>query len=89
MEVLLPLDYYCELIGVRTDMKVFTYLCQKKFPKLSSHLTKIDFNLEMILTKWFVCLFINALPIELEMFVLDMFFTRGTSFIIKIALSLF
>jgi hypothetical protein len=89
MEVLLPLDYYCELIGVRTDMKVFTHLCQKKFPKLSSHLTKIDFNLEMILTKWFVCLFINALPIELEMFVLDMFFTRGTSFIIKIALSLF
>jgi hypothetical protein len=59
VEVIFPLDYYSNLIGVLLDIKVFKALLQKKLPKLCEHLTHFQFDLDLLLTKWFVCLFVN------------------------------
>ena len=57
MEVMLPLDYFSNLQGIQTDMKVVMHLMGKQMPKLVEHLTKHNFDIELSLTKWLICLF--------------------------------
>ncbi len=75
MEVYLPLDYY--LLGVLIDQRVFKDLMQKKLPKLCRHLEYYEFDVDLLLTKWLICLFINHLPLETELVVWDLFFIEG------------
>ena len=87
MEVYLPLDYY--LLGVLIDQRVFKDLMQKKLPKLCQHLEYYEFDVDLLLTKWLICLFINHLPLETELVVWDLFFIKGIQVIFRVALTLF
>jgi hypothetical protein len=62
VEVYLPLDYYSNLLGVLIDLKVFKDLMGKRLPKLCKHLEEQDFDVDLLLTKWLICLFVNHLP---------------------------
>ena len=87
MEVYLPLDYY--LLGVLIDQRVFKELILKKLPKLCKHLEYFEFDVDLLLTKWLICLFINHLPLETELVVWDLFFIKGIQVIFRVALTLF
>lgn len=46
------------------------YLCislfSKKYPDLSQHMVDMDMPWALIVTKWFICLFAEVLPIEVR-----------------------
>jgi len=89
VEIYLPIDYYSNLLGVLIDLKVFKDLMSKRLPKLCKHLEKQDFDVDLLLTKWLICLFVNHLPLETEFLVWDLFFLKGSQVIFRVALALF
>lgn len=78
VEIYLPIDYYSNLLGVLIDLKVFKDLMSKRLPKLCKHLESQDFDVDLLLTKWLICLFVNHLPLETELLVWDLFFLKGS-----------
>jgi hypothetical protein len=42
-----------------------------------------------LVTKWFVCLFVNHLPLDVELMIWDYFMIRGTCVLFRAALQLF
>ena len=89
VEVVLPLDQYSNLLGVLVDIKVFGRLMERLMPRLSAHLATFDFQLDLLLTKWFICLFVNHLPLECELAVWDLLLINGNSVLFRVALTLF
>lgn len=45
--------------------------------------------MDLLLTKWLICLFVNHLPLETELLVWDLFFLKGSQVIFRVALTLF
>lgn len=60
-----------------------------RLPKLCQHLEKFNFDLDLLLTKWLICLFVNHLPLDAELAVWDLFLIKGTSVLFRVALTLF
>jgi hypothetical protein len=58
-------------------------------PKLCQHLETFDFDVDLLLTKWLICLFVNHLPLATELVVWDLFFIKGVSVLFRVALTLF
>lgn len=62
---------------------------KKRLPKLCSHLEKFNFDLDLLLTKWLICLFVNHLSLESELTVWDFFFIEGASVMFRVAITIF
>lgn len=62
---------------------------KEELPKLCKHLEKYEFDVDLLLTKWLICLFVNHLPLETELVVWDLFFIKGVQVIFRVALTLF
>lgn len=62
---------------------------RKKLPKLCKHLDNFNFDLDLLLTKWLICLFVNHLPLDAELAVWDLFLIKGVSVLFRVALTLF
>ena len=60
-----------------------------RMPKLTEHLDSFEFGLDLLLTKWLICLFVNHLPLEAELAVWDLFFIKGVSVLFRVAITLF
>jgi hypothetical protein len=88
-EVYLPLDQYPNLEGLTIDTKVCKAIIEEKLPKLCAHLDSLDFTIEMLLTKWFICLFTNYLPQQVELVIWDFLFLEGSSILFRSALTVF
>jgi small G protein signaling modulator 3 len=89
VEVILPMDYYTNLLGVLIDYKVFQKIMYEKLPKLCKHLDEYNFDLNLLITKWLICLFINHLPQDTELAVWDLFLIKGVSVLFRVAITLF
>jgi hypothetical protein len=74
---------------VLIDLKVFKDLMSQKLPKLCKHLDKFNFDVDLLLTKWLICLFVNHLPFETELVVWDLFLIKGIQVIFRVALTIF
>ena len=44
VESILPLDYYCNLVGVLIDQKIFFDLFKEKIPDLYEHLEQVGLD---------------------------------------------
>ena len=89
VEVLLPLDYYPNLLGVLVDLRIFQQLMRDQLPYLCKHLDMLEFDCSLLVTKWLICLFVNHLPLDVELAVWDLFMIKGSSVIFRVALTLF
>jgi hypothetical protein len=89
IECILPLDYYSNLLGVLIDLKAFQAIMEDRLPKLCNHLALHKFDLNLLLTKWLICLFVNHLPLDAELAVWDLFLIKGVSVLFRVALTLF
>jgi hypothetical protein len=89
VENILPIDYYSNLLGVLIDLKVFKSIMRDRLPKLCQHLEKFNFDLDILLTKWLICLFVNHLPLDAELAVWDLFLIKGSSVLFRVAITLF
>eukprot|EP01125_Pyxidicula_operculata_P015720 TRINITY_DN5361_c0_g1_i1.p2 TRINITY_DN5361_c0_g1~~TRINITY_DN5361_c0_g1_i1.p2 ORF type:complete len:188 (-),score=27.58 TRINITY_DN5361_c0_g1_i1:275-838(-) len=86
----LPQNYYCNnLIGVQIDVEAFRMIFSHRYPKINKHLLDNDVDVGIFVTQWFLCLYINVLPMESTMRFLDAFFYEGSKMLFRIGLALF
>ena len=84
----MPMDYYPNLLGVLIDLNVFKSLMRERLPKLCNHLDTFNFDLDILVTKWLVVLFVNHLPLDAELAVWDLFLIKGSVVLFRVALTL-
>ena len=62
-------DYYCpDMMGLKTDQEVLGELLQEKAPAVSEGLGQYPGIWTLVLSRWFICLYIDVLPVEVRTF---------------------
>ena len=63
VEESLPVGYYTDdMQGVYTDLLVLTALLQEAIPDVAASLSKLEVPLELLCSKWLLCMFGLSLP---------------------------
>jgi TBC1 domain family member 8/9 len=86
-DTLLPGYYSTTMYGTLLDQRVFESLVEKTMPILHEHFIKTDIQLSVVSLPWFLSLFINSMPIDKAMRVLDVFFAEGIRVLFQVALA--
>ncbi|CAL0307311.1 unnamed protein product [Lupinus luteus] len=81
--------YTNNLSGCHVEQRVFRDLLVKKCPRIASHLEALEFDVSLVTTEWFLCLFSKSLPSETTLRVWDVIFYEGAKFIFNVALAIF
>ncbi|KAL6952799.1 hypothetical protein U1Q18_048793 [Sarracenia purpurea var. burkii] len=69
LENVLVSDCYTHnLSGCHVEQRVFKDLLAKKCPRIAAHLEALEFDVSLVATEWFLCLFSKSLPSEVEAF---------------------
>ncbi|KAK1431112.1 hypothetical protein QVD17_14350 [Tagetes erecta] len=90
LENVLVNDCYTDnLSGCHVDQRVFKDFLAKKCPRLSAHLEALGFDVSLVATEWFLCLFSKSLPSETTMRVWDVLFYEGAQVLFNVALAVF
>lgn len=88
VENLLPPDYYgLKLTGAQIDQRVLKDLIAEKLPRLSAHLAQYHVDISLVTFNWFLCIFVDSLPVELFMRVWDAFWFEGSKVLFRYALA--
>lgn len=90
LENVLVSDCYTHnLSGCHVEQRVFKDLMAKKLPRIAAHLEHLEFDVSLVATEWFLCLFAKSLPSETTMRVWDVLFNEGAKVLFRVALAIF
>ncbi|KAF7831634.1 TBC1 domain family member 2A [Senna tora] len=81
--------YTNNLSGCHVEQRVFKDLLTKKCPRIAAHLEALEFDISLVATEWFLCLFAKSLPSETTLRVWDVIFYEGAMVIFNVALAIF
>ncbi|PIN18405.1 Ypt/Rab GTPase activating protein [Handroanthus impetiginosus] len=81
--------YTNNLSGCHVDQRVFKDLLLKKCPRIAAHLEAMEFDVSLVSTEWFLCLFSKSLPSETTLRVWDILFYEGANVLFNVALAIF
>ncbi|KAJ9561173.1 hypothetical protein OSB04_006333 [Centaurea solstitialis] len=81
--------YTTNLSGCHVEQRVFKGLLDKECPRVSTHLEALEFDVSLVATEWFLCLFSKSLPSETTMRVWDVLFYEGAKVLFNVALAIF
>ncbi|KAK4714114.1 hypothetical protein R3W88_020021 [Solanum pinnatisectum] len=81
--------YTNNLSGCHVEQRVFKDLLTKKCPRLAAHLDSLEFDVSLVCTEWFLCLFSKSLPSETTLRVWDVLFYEGAKVLFHVALAIF
>ncbi|KAK9810304.1 hypothetical protein WJX72_008307 [[Myrmecia] bisecta] len=89
VEDLLPGYFSMAMVAPQVDQLVFKHMVDMRFPTLAQHLEDHGVNASSVSTQWFLCIFVNSLPLETCLRVWDMFFFEScASVLFRVALAL-
>lgn len=89
LEDIMPSDYYVpSLVGGRIDQQVFQSCIAAKLPKIHECFKMTSTVLEPIICPWFLCLYVNVLPLYTACRVWDCLFWEGSVVLFRIGLTL-
>ncbi|XP_013625874.1 PREDICTED: TBC1 domain family member 2B-like [Brassica oleracea var. oleracea] len=60
--------YTTNLSGCHVEQRVFKDLLSQKCPRIATHLDDMGFDVSLVATEWFLCLFSKSLPSEVLFF---------------------
>ncbi|XP_049414389.1 uncharacterized protein LOC125877112 [Solanum stenotomum] len=81
--------YTNNLSGCHVEQRVFKDLLTKKCPRVAAHLDSLEFDVSLVCTEWFLCLFSKSLPSETTLRVWDVLFYEGAKVLFHVALAIF
>lgn len=87
-DILFQGTYAHNLEGCQVEMRALDELISQKLPRLHAHLQAIDFDISMIATDWYLCLFSVSMPSETCTRVWDSLFCEGPKILFRVALAL-
>lgn len=70
LETILPIDFYCNMVGALVDQQVFKQLARKFLNKLYYHLIDIGFDPSLLSFQWFVCFFTHNLTPSVRVYII-------------------
>lgn len=88
-DVLVNDCYTNNLSGCHVEQRVFKDLLAKKCPRIAAHLEALEFDISLVATEWFLCLFSKSLPSETTLRVWDVLFYEGAKVLLHVALAIF
>ena len=98
VEDILPKDYYTShMVGSRTDQRVLLSCLKWKLPSLHRHFVNIGVApedghdvplLEPLTCTWYLCIFVNSLPLASSLRVWDCFMHEGKKVLLRVGLSI-
>jgi len=80
--------HQADLAGVHIDECVFSDLVQNYLPHVYDNIEKLMVPLLPLTVNWFLCLYVNSLPLEIELRVWDILFCEGSDIIFHTGLAL-
>jgi hypothetical protein len=75
------------LMGCRVDSRVLFSLVERKLPELHSHLSNMSVVPEISFLSWFMCLFVNTLPIKSTLRVWDCLLVEKKDILLRVGLA--
>lgn len=62
IEIVIPMDYYTNMIGVVTDQQLFLAILAQLHPEITRKFDEVGLDPSVLSIEWFVCLFTSSLP---------------------------
>jgi len=89
IDVVMPPNYYTkQLIGAQVDQAVFKELLAEKLPTLADHLETHGVDPSLFSLNWFLCLFVDTLPVNTYLHIWDAFLFEGSKVLFRYALAI-
>lgn len=84
VDCMCPGYYSTNMYGALLDQITFEQLVEKTMPLLWNHFKKTNVELSVACLPWFLSLYINSMPLEFAVRVLDILFMEGPRILFQI-----